>query len=195
MSDLDFELVPEGTPSSIPSGFKYNAGVIDSAEESALVTKIQGLDFAPYEFRGVEARRRVVSFGLWAGYQTRPLEQAPAIPQFLKSLQAKAALFAGVEQGDFKQVLVSEYKPGTPIGWHKDRALYEVIVGVSLVSAAMFRFRLPTERGWMRESQVLEPRSIYLLSGPARDQWQHSIPAVAAMRYSITFRSLRNKAA
>jgi alkylated DNA repair dioxygenase AlkB len=195
MADANFELFSDAQTSAVPPGFRYSAGFIDSGEESALMTEIRGLDFAPYAFRGVRARRRVVSFGLVAGYQIRQFQQGAAIPPFLQTLRAKAAMFAGVAQDDFKQVLVSEYTPGTPIGWHKDRPLYELIVGVSLLSAAMFRFRLPKERGWLREFQLLEPRSIYLLSGPARDQWQHSIPAVPALRYSITFRSLRKRAA
>jgi len=191
MLDINFDLFSDVQTSSTPVGFQYSAGFIDIDEESALVTGIQDLEFAPYEFRGVQARRRVVSFGLRHGYQTRGLEQAAAIPPFLKELQAKAAAFARVAADDFKQVLVSEYTPGTPIGWHKDRALYEGIVGVSLLSAAMLRFRRASARGWIRHTQLLEPRSIYLLSGAARDQWQHSIPAGPDLRYSITFRSVR----
>jgi alkylated DNA repair dioxygenase AlkB len=179
MPDINFDLFSDTQTSSTPVGFQYSAGFIGVDEESALVTDIQHLEFAPYEFRGVQARRRVVSFGLRHGYQTRGMAQAAAIPPFLKDLQSKAAAFARVAAGDFKQVLVSEYTPGTPIGWHKDRALYEGIVGVSLLSAAILRFRRPTDRGWIRRTQVLEPRSIYLLSGAARDQWQHSIPCSA----------------
>jgi alkylated DNA repair dioxygenase AlkB len=193
MLGANFELFSDVQTSSSPPGFRYSDGLIDSDEESALVTAIQDLNFAPYEFRGVQARRRVVSFGSRLGYQTRRLERAPAIPTFLTNLQAKAAHFAGVAPDDFKQVLLSEYSPGTPIGWHKDRAIYGVVVGVSLLSAAMFRFRLPTAQGWIRQFQPLEARSIYLLSGAARDHWQHSIPAVPALRYSITFRTLRDQ--
>jgi alkylated DNA repair dioxygenase AlkB len=191
MPRVNFDLFSDVQASSIPAGFRYSAGFIGSDEESALLTEIQGMAFAPYEFRGVQARRRVVSFGLRHGYQTRQLEQAAAVPSFLNNLQAKAAAFAGVAPDDFRQVLISEYTPGTPIGWHKDRALYEDIVGVSLLSAAMFRFRRATDQGWIRQNQLLEPRSIYLLSGAARNQWQHSIPAVQDLRYSITFRSVR----
>jgi alkylated DNA repair dioxygenase AlkB len=191
MPDINFDLFSDIQTSSTPVGFQYSSGFIDVAEESALITHIQQLKFAPYEFRGVQARRRVVSFGLRHGYQTRELAQAAAIPPFLNDLQAKAATFARLAADDFQQVLVSEYTPGTPIGWHKDRALYECIVGVSLLSAAMLRFRRATARGWIRHTQLLEPRSIYLLRGAARDQWQHSIPLAAELRYSITFRSVR----
>jgi alkylated DNA repair dioxygenase AlkB len=191
MPGANFELFSDTPNPLIPAGFKYSADIIDAQAESALVTEIQALEFAPYEFRGMQARRRVVSYGMRLGYQTRQFEQAAPIPAFLRDLQTKAAAFAGVAQDDFKQVLVSEYTPGTPIGWHKDRPVYDLVVGVSLLSAAMFRFRLPTRQGWIRQFQPLEPRSIYLLSGAARAQWQHSIPAVPALRYSITFRSLR----
>jgi alkylated DNA repair dioxygenase AlkB len=191
MPDINYDLFSDALASSSPVGFKYSPDFIDLDEESALVTEMQGLAFAPYEFSGVQARRRVASFGLVRGYQSRGPEQAAAIPNFLKGLKAKAASYAGMAPDDFKQVLVSEYTPGTPIGWHKDRALYVDVVGVSLLAAATFRFRRPTDWGWIRHTQILEPRSIYLLRGAARDQWQHSIPAVQDLRYSITFRSVR----
>jgi alkylated DNA repair dioxygenase AlkB len=113
------------------------------------------------------------------------------MPPFLKHLRSKAAAFAGLPVEDLKQVLVSEYTPGTPIGWHKDREHYDRVVGVSLLSAATFRFRRQIDERWMRQSQLLEPRSVYLLTGPARDLWQHSIPAAPALRYSVTFRTMR----
>jgi alkylated DNA repair dioxygenase AlkB len=88
-------------------------------------------------------------------------------------------------------VLVSEYRPGTPIGWHKDREHYDRVVGLSLLSEATFRFRREVEGRWLRRSQLLEARSVYQLTGPARHLWQHSIPAVSALRYSVTFRTMR----
>ena len=42
-----------------------------------------------------------------------------------------------------------------------------------------------------RANVVAEPGSAYLLSGPARREWEHSIPALEALRYSVTFRNLR----
>ncbi len=86
---------------------------------------------------------------------------------------------------------MTEYTPGTPIGWHRDRPQYGIIVGVSLLSSAILRFRCQAGAGWARHAQLLEPRSLYVLSGPARELWQHSIPAVDALRYSVTFRTLR----
>jgi alkylated DNA repair dioxygenase AlkB len=92
---------------------------------------------------------------------------------------------------DFQQVLVSEYSPGTPIGWHKDREHYDRVVGVSLLSEATLRFRREVDGRWLRQSQHLEPRSVYQLTGAARNLWQHSIPPVPALRYSVTFRTMR----
>lgn len=193
MPPTNLNLFDEAEPATTPPGFEYSSELIGRDEESALVAQIQSLEFAPYEFRGVEARRRVVAFGYRHDYQTRRLEVAAEIPPFLRELRAKAAAFAGLAVDDFKQVLVSEYSPGTPIGWHKDRDHYDKIVGVSLLSAALFRFRREQGEKWMRLSRVLEPRSAYLLAGPARELWQHSIPAVAALRYSVTFRTMRAK--
>jgi alkylated DNA repair dioxygenase AlkB len=191
MASANFDLFSNAPDGATPTGFSYSPDFIGPDEEADLSAKIRRLDFAPYEFRGVQARRRVVSFGLRHGYSGKPVEQAEVIPHFLDKLRAKAAVFAGIAQDEFKQVLVSEYTPGTPIGWHRDRPIYDAVVGISLLSEATFRFRLETERGWIRKFQHLEPRSIYLLRGPARYQWQHSIPAVPALRYSITFRTLR----
>jgi alkylated DNA repair dioxygenase AlkB len=191
MSPANLNLFDESESPSTPPGFEYRADLIDPVEESALVAEIQSLELAPYEFRGVEARRRVIAFGYRHDYRTRRLQEATQIPPFLKKLRLKAAGFAGLPAEDFKQILVSEYSPGTPIGWHRDRDHYDQIVGVSLLSAANFRFRREQGEHWLRLSRVLEPRSVYLLAGPAREVWQHSIPAVPALRYSVTFRTMR----
>ena len=191
MLPANLNLFGESESPATPAGFEYRSDLINPVEESALVAEIQSLELVPYEFRGVEARRRVIAFGYRHDYRTRRLQETLEIPPFLKALRLKATDFAGLPAADFKQILVSEYSPGTPIGWHKDREHYEKIVGVSLLSAAIFRFRREQGEQWMRLSRVLEPRSVYLLTGPARELWQHSIPAVPALRYSVTFRTMR----
>lgn len=175
---------------SLPGGFEYRPDFIAADEEAALVAAMATLDFAPYEFRGVEARRRVVAYGYHHDYRTRRIEQAAQIPTFLSELRSKAAAFAQRPADEFKQVLVSEYSPGTPIGWHRDREHYGIIVGVSLLSPATLRFRKKLGERWLRQAQIVEPRSAYVLSGDARSLWEHSIPAVAAPRYSVTFRTM-----
>jgi alkylated DNA repair dioxygenase AlkB len=47
------------------------------------------------------------------------------------------------------------------------------------------------ERRWERVNLTVEPRSAYHLSGAARSVWEHSIPQTDALRYSVTFRNLR----
>jgi alkylated DNA repair dioxygenase AlkB len=175
-------------PPIVP-GFEYQQDLIDRVEEAALVAQFASLDFAPYEFRGVQARRRVISYGYHNDYRTRRLERSPDVPPFLHSLRSKVAAFANRPAEDFQQVLVSEYTVGTPIGWHLDRAHYNTIVGVSLLSPATLRLRKLEGTRWLRASQILEPRSAYILSGSVRWDWQHSIPAVDALRYSVTFRT------
>jgi alkylated DNA repair dioxygenase AlkB len=78
------------------------------------------------------------------------------------------------------------------IGWHHDKAVFAEVVGISLLSACVFRIRREiAKKKWERVNLILEPRSAYFLSGPARYQWEHSIPQMEALRYSITFRTLR----
>ena len=88
-------------------------------------------------------------------------------------------------------MLLTKYPPGSTIGWHKDRSVFGEVIGISLLSRCTFHFRKKTGTKWERASIVAEPRSAYLLAGPARTEWQHSIPAVEALRYSITFRNLK----
>jgi alkylated DNA repair dioxygenase AlkB len=178
---------------TMPAGFDYRPQIIDRAEEAALVAEFASLEFAPYEFRGVQARRRVVAFGYHNDYRTRRLEPSPDIPAFLLGLRDNVAEFANCLAEDFEQALVSEYTPGTPIGWHLDRAHYNNIVGVSLLSPATLRLRRREGNRWQRSSQILEPRSAYILSGAVRALWQHSIPAVSELRYSITFRTMAKR--
>jgi alkylated DNA repair dioxygenase AlkB len=105
-------------------------------------------------------------------------------------VRAKASRFAGLEASDLQQVLVTEYRPGATIGWHKDRPVFGDVVGISLLTPCTFRFRRRVGETWERASIVAEPRSVYLLRGPSRGEWQHSIPAVDALRYSLTFRNV-----
>jgi len=190
VSGHNFDLFAETAPVAAPPGFDYRPDFIDRDEELALVAEIEGLDLAPYEFRGVEARRRVISFGFRHDYRTRRLEQSVSLPPFLETLKSRVALLCGLPDEAFQQVLVSEYRPGTPIGWHKDREHYDRVVGLSLLSEATFRFRREVDGRWLRRSQLLEPRSVYQLTGAARHLWQHSIPPVPALRYSVTFRTM-----
>ena len=153
--------------------------------------RFHSLPFKPYEFRGYLAARRIVAYGWRYGADGKAIVEANAIPDFLLQVRAKAAAFAGLEPDDLAQAMVTDYPPGAPIGWHRDRPAFGQVVGVSLLTPAPLRLRLERPGGgWDRVTQVLEPRSAYHLSGAARSRWQHSIPPLDAQRYSITFRTL-----
>ena len=175
----------------MPDGFRYTPDVIDAAEEARLVRGFADLPFREFEFHGFLGKRRVVSFGHRYDFNGGGLKQAAPIPDFLKSLRDRAAAFAGLEPDRLQHALVTEYQHGVSIGWHRDRPNYGDVIGISLLSPCTFRLRRKSGTSWQRASTQLEPRSIYLMRGPSRDQWEHSIPAVDALRYSITFRSLR----
>jgi alkylated DNA repair dioxygenase AlkB len=136
------------------------------------------------------ARRRVAHFGWLYGYDSWKIEPGPPIPKFLHTARERAGALAGVKAGDLAEVLITEYPPGAPIGWHRDAPMFGVVVAVSLLAAARLRLRNGT-RGRATAALTIEPRSAYVLSGPVRTNWQHSISPVKTTRYSITFRTLR----
>ena len=186
---------------ALPDGFRYEDGFLDAAEERGLLERIREVTFSAFEMRGVVARRRVAFFGR-AYDASRP---AQPMPPFLEPLRARAAGWAGVGAADLAMALINEYPPGAPIGWHRDAPQYDIVIGVSLGSACRLRLRpyvAPRDlaagdrsRRTASHEITLEPRSVYLISGPARSAYEHSIPAVGALRYSITFRTLRRRAA
>jgi alkylated DNA repair dioxygenase AlkB len=178
-----------------PSGFAYHADVVTPDEERALLERLEALPFSEVRMRGQVARRRTAHFGWRYGYETWRVEPGPPLPDFLEPLRDRAAGLAGVPPATLVEVLVTDYPPGAGIGWHRDAPAFGVVVGVSLLSACRLRFRrggAGTRATWTAE---LAPRSAYRLAGPARWQWQHSIPAVRAPRYSVTFRTLREAGA
>jgi alkylated DNA repair dioxygenase AlkB len=189
---MQANLFAEDAPASrgsMPSGFRYQPGLISEEEEAILLGHIAELDFKPYMFRGYPANRKVIAYGYMYDYGTRSMKTAPEIPPFLQGLRARVAQFAGRPSDQFMQVLVTEYSPGTALAWHRDRLQYGEIVGVSLQSVATFRVRQRTVDGWRRASHVVEPRSVYRMADEVRMDWEHSIPAVESLRYSLTFRT------
>lgn len=182
-----------GAPPEWPAGFRYASGCLDAVRADALLNEIRRLPFEPFVFQGYVAKRRVVSFGWRYDFEGGRLVPAGTIPEFLLDTRRAAATFAGLEAEDLAHVLVTEYEPGAEIGWHKDRPQFGEVVGLSLHAPATFRLRRKTGAQWERTSVMLEPRSAYVLTGPARWQWEHSIPAVERLRYSLTFRTLRSR--
>ena len=176
----------------LPEGLRYRPGLVGAAEERALLERVRALPFREFEFHGYTGKRRVVSFGRRYDFAARRLEKADDLPDYLLPLRARAAAFAGLEPGELEHALVTEYGPGAGIGWHRDKGVFGSVVGVSLLSPCALRFRRAAgPKRWERAKLLAEPRSAYLLSGPARSEWEHSIHAVSAPRYSITFRTMR----
>jgi alkylated DNA repair dioxygenase AlkB len=187
-SDL-FDVEPGG-----PEGFRYRPDVLSQEEERALITEIEGLPLQAFQFHGFTGNRRVLSFGWRYDFGDEALHLAEKIPPFLIGAREAAAAFAGLAPAAFVHALVTEYSPNAGIGWHRDKAVFGEIVGLSLLSPCLFRLRRKQgPRSWERFSILAEPRSAYLMSGPARTEWEHSIPPVESLRYSVTFRTLRER--
>jgi alkylated DNA repair dioxygenase AlkB len=182
-------------PQSMPEGFRYAPDLIGADEEARLVAAFADLPFREFEFHGFLGKRRVAGFGFRYDYNGGGLQEAAPIPAFLLPLREHAAAFAELKPERLQAALVTEYRPGTPIGWHRDRPHYGDVIGVSLLSPCTFRLRRRHGMTWDRASMRLAPRSAYLMRGPSRDVWEHSIPAVEALRYSVTFRTMRDGAA
>jgi alkylated DNA repair dioxygenase AlkB len=179
---------------SLPAGLEYRLDFISPNEERDLAERLKALPFRAFEFQGYLGNRRVVSYGWEYDFNQRELRKAEDIPAFLLPLRDKAAALAGLERKDLEHVLLTEYAPGAAIGWHKDKGAFAEVVGISLLSDCVFRLRRKKGSTWERASFVAEPRSAYLLRGSSRTEWEHSIPAVDSLRYSITFRNLRSDA-
>jgi alkylated DNA repair dioxygenase AlkB len=177
-------------PARLPEGFRYHPDVLSFEEEEALAREVAALPFKPFDFHGYLANRQVVSFGYRYDYDRRAVVEAAPLPSFLVSLRRKVAAIFDRPEDAFQQVLINEYRPGAGIGWHRDKAQFDEVVGVSLLAPCVLRFRRKAGETWDRASLSVEPRSAYLLSGPARREWEHSIPALNRLRYSITLRTL-----
>jgi alkylated DNA repair dioxygenase AlkB len=174
-----------------PSGLRYEASFISPDEERALIEHIRDLPLAPFQFGAYEGHRQVASFGWRYDYGERKLKEADAIPAWLSPVIQRIEAFAGPAGGPIGQVLCTEYDKGVGIGWHRDKPHFADVFGLSLASACKFRFRRKVGYRWERFALNAEPRSLYAMTGEARNSWEHSIPPVEAQRYSITFRSMR----
>ena len=172
-------------------GFKLDEQFITADEEFALLKRLRALEFHEMKMRGVVARRRVLHYGVRYSFETFRASPGPPIPDFLLPLRERAAAFADLAPVRLEEALLTEYSPGATIGWHRDAAPFDIVIGISLASACRFRFRRGKVRAWETAEVVLPPRSAYVLDGAARREWEHSIPAVKELRYSVTFRTMR----
>ena len=182
-----------GDGPALPEGLSYREELLSADEEAALVGHIAALPFAPFAFHGFEGKRRTVSFGWQYRFDGSGLAQADPMPSWLLPVREQAASFAGLSAEELVHALIIEYAEGAGIGWHRDRPDFGEVIGISLKSSAPLRFRLRESGRWRRLTLIAAPRSAYHLAGPVRAEWEHSILAVAALRYSITFRTLRRR--
>jgi alkylated DNA repair dioxygenase AlkB len=179
----------------LPEGMIYRRELVAPDEDKALAAQMAQLPFAPFEFGGFEGNRRTVSYGFHYAFDGSGLRETAPIPDWLLPVRGTAAALAGLPPEALEHALLIEYAPGAGIGWHRDRPVFGDVVGISLLAPARLRFRRKAGSKWERRNVVAEPRSAYVLRGPARTEWEHSIPALDALRYSITFRTLRERGA
>ena len=179
-----------GAPLTRPEGFRYQSDFVTADEEAALISELARLPFEPFDFHGHLAHRHVVGFGYRYDYSSRTVRTAAPIPAFLEPLRRKTGAFTGLAPEAFEQVLINQYRSGAGIGWHRDKPHFDKVVGVSLLAPCTFRFRKKVGERWERISLPVEPRSAYLMTGPSRHVWEHSIPPLEQHRYSITMRTL-----
>jgi len=180
-----------GAPAAgLPKGLVYKPELIGAEAESELVARFAELPFAPFEFQGFLGKRRTVSFGMQYRFDGSGLAEAGPMPDWLLPLRARAAAFAGLDPDSLVHALLIEYDVGAGLGWHRDRPVFGDVVGISLLSEAPLRFRRRSGDKWQRFTLRAAPRSAYVLRGPARSEWEHSLAPVETLRYSATFRTL-----
>jgi|SRR2546423_10067637 len=178
-------------PADLPDGFIYHPALLTEIEQTELINTIETLQFQAFDFHGYRAKRRVIQFGFQYNFIARDTTPSEPIPAFLLPARDKAAIFAEVPSERLVEAIITEYPAGAAIGWHRDAPQFEIVIGISLASSC--RFRLKPMKGGRISFVVLEPGSGYVLSRSARWHYQHSIPAVEQLRYSITFRTLRER--
>jgi len=176
---------------ALPEDFVYQARFITEDEEHALLDGIRQLTLEDAKYREYTARRRVAYFGFDYDFSNNRLGEAAPIPAFLHSLREKMARWMDIAPDAFVHALVSEYRAGTPLGWHRDAPDFDRVAGVSLGGRARMRFRRYPPGKDKPLVIDLEPRSAYQMNGASRWRWQHSMPPTPELRYSITFRTLR----
>jgi len=172
------------------AGLELREDFISRDEERALLRKLQAMDLAPFRFHGWTGNRKTQSYGWRYDFDDASFRPTETIPEWLGPVRDQAAAIADVQPSDIAHVLIARYDPGAGIGWHKDRSVFEKVIGISLNSSATLRFRQRDGSGFRRFSLPVEPRSAYLLSGEARHEWEHSIVPGEDLRFSITFRTL-----
>jgi alkylated DNA repair dioxygenase AlkB len=178
----------------LPEGFLYHENFLTVDEETSLLNIIKHFELRPMLFQGFEAKRKVASFGYDYSFDKKQLIKGKAIPSEFGFIVSKVASHLSVPTDVFVELLITEYPIGSVINWHRDAPPFDIIVGISLLSDCTFRLRPHAKERQTRKSTLSFPvkrRSLYRMSGIAREEWQHATSAVSEVRYSLTLRTLR----
>jgi len=178
------------TTQPVIAGLDHREAFVTREEEREILDHLLAMALAPFRFHGWMGNRKTQSYGWRYDFDDASFQPTEPIPHWLQPLRDRSADLAGVAPDEIVHALVARYDPGAGIGWHKDRGVFERVVGVSLSSPANLRFRQRTASGFRRFNLPVEPRSAYLLSGEARHEWEHSIVPGEKLRFSITFRTM-----
>ena len=178
---------------AFPPGLAQAEDIVTLAEGARLIARIDAAPLEPFRFQGWLGKRLTHSYGWRYDFDTARFAETDPLPDWLLPLRATAAAFAGLPADDFVHALLIRYDPGAGIGWHRDRPLFDQVVGISLGNPATLRLRRRVGSKFERASVPLAPRSLYHLAGEVRHEWEHSIAAMDEPRWSITFRSLSAK--
>ncbi len=180
----------------LPKGFSYVPDFLTDSEEAFLLQLIRDISLKPLVFQGFEAKRKVSSFGLDYHFDARTVTKGTPIPEVFSFLLRKVSLQTRIPEEDFAEMLLTEYPPGAVINWHRDGPPFEVIVGISLLSDCVFRFR-PYDKAKQQRSSLIRysvaRKSLYTIKEASREEWEHSILPVTTTRYSITLRTLKKQ--
>ena len=180
---------------AFPQGFAYLPDFIDNKQEEDLLHAISKEELHQLQFRGYEAKRKVASFGYDWSFEKRTLSKGRDIPGAFRLLVEKVAAHLSISERSIAELLITEYPAGSMINWHRDAPPFDIIAGVSLCSDCVFRLR-PCCDGRQKKSSVVsfpvQRRSLYIIRGSARKEWEHSIAPAKQVRYSITLRTLKS---
>lgn len=183
-------------PENIPEGFEYYPDFLSEQEENDLLSIISAYELETFIFQGYLAKRKVASFGFNYSFDNRKLSEGKPVPEEFRFLIVKAANVAEIFPHAFEELLITEYPEGSVINWHRDAPPFDLIAGISLLSDCRFRLRPQSKELQTRNAVInltVKRRSLYIMKGVARSEWQHSIAPVANKRYSITLRTLRKQ--
>lgn len=192
MKQLD--LLPK--ENNIPSGLQYIANFISRAQEDYLLERIDQQNWLS------EISRRVQHYGYKYDYTSNIIDKninLGDIPDWL-SLLSKRLFAEEIFKRAPDQIIINEYLPGQGIRPHTDciPCFEETICSLSLLSPCLMELAKNEEK----TSIYLENRSLLILSGPARFQWEHGISnrkydiingekILRNRRVSITFRKIK----